>query len=212
MSTDIISGGSVDLWTIDPASKAGRVTLYDGNGLPLTGMGTDTARGGLNVLVRQTAATAAGASVWAVRNTHATKRLYITRIVMQLSFDGTGAATLMRYEWIKGTGNTALSGGAVVTPAIFQTDLTQSVAVDARILDTGLTVTGVTFGASIWTGTQGRLTPAATVQAAGGFLEILEWPTAIELKQNEVLALRNGPTNVSVIGDSVFGSVRFVER
>jgi hypothetical protein len=204
MSADIISGASSDLWTIDPSSKAGRVTLYDGNGLPISGMGKDTARGAINVLVRQTAATGAGATVWAVRNTHATKRLYITRIVLQMSFDGTGAATLMRYELLKGINNTALTGGAAVTPSIDETDLTQSVC--------GLTVTGVTYGGVVWGGTHARMTPSATVNATGSMIEVLEWPKIIELKQNEVLGIRNGPTNASVIGDSVFGSMRFVER
>lgn len=37
MSVEIVSGASVDKWTIDPTSKAGRVTLYDAAGNALLG-------------------------------------------------------------------------------------------------------------------------------------------------------------------------------
>ena len=36
MSTDIISGNSTDLWTVDPTSKAGRVTVYSAAGAVVT--------------------------------------------------------------------------------------------------------------------------------------------------------------------------------
>jgi len=132
-----------------------------------------------------------------------------------MSFDGTGAATLMRYEWVKGTGVTTFSGGVAVTSAILKTSLGQGAGVDPRVLDTGLTTTGLVAGGSIYTASHGRMTPSATVNACSGqhildFSEIGMGP--LELAQNEILLLRNGPTNGSVIGDSVFGAVTFIEK
>lgn len=209
----IKSGASSDQLTIDPTSKAGRVTLYDAAGNCLSP--SELARGAVNILVRQSATTAAGATVWGLRNSSSTRTINILRIMFQCSFDGTGAATLMRYEFLKATGVSAFSGGSAVTAAIFKTALGQGTGVDPRVLDTGLTLTGAAFGGSLYTISHGRLTPSATAQAAGGqhiidFSELGMGP--LELAQNEVLCLRNGPTNTSVIGDSVFGSVEFIEK
>ena len=158
------SGASSDQWTIDPTSKAGRVTLYDAAGNSL--QPTELARGAVNINVRQTAATGAGATVWGLRNSSGTRTVNILRFQFNLAFDATGAATLMRYEFLKATGVTSFTGGAAVTASIFKTSLTQATGVDARVLDTGLTLTGATFGAPFYTTTFGRLTASATMQSA----------------------------------------------
>lgn len=206
------SGASSDQWTIDPTSKAGRVTLYDFAGNSL--QPTELARSTSNILVRQTAATAAGVTVWALRNSSAVRTIVILGIAFQLSFDGTGAATLMRYEWLKATGVSAFSGGAGVTSAIHKTSLSAPLG-ETRVLDTGLTTTGAAFGGAIYTTTHGRLTPSATAMADGP-QHLLDFTSLgmgpLELAQNEILALRNGPTNASVVGDSVFGTVFFIEK
>ncbi len=166
-----------------------------------------TNRGIADIRVVQSATTAAGASVWAIRNATAAKKLYITRIWMQLFQSGTGAATEMQYEWIKGTGCTAMSGGAVVTPLIKRTGITNP-DINARVLDTGLTQTGISQGAAFFNCAWSRLTHSATQAGAvsGQFtLDLLGDP--IELLQNEVLSLRQAVN--SVIGDSVSGGVEF---
>jgi len=203
----IKSGNSTDQWTIDP-TNAGRVTLYDANGNLLYPLATR--RSVANILVRQSAATVAGAVVWAMRNPYSNIIVSIMRIYLQLSFDGIGAATLMRYELIKGTGCTAMSGGAIVIPLIKRTSIGQS-NTDIHVLDTGLTLTGVTFGSAFHTVTWGRNTPSASIQAASSQHKLNYFTYPIELAMNEVLAIRNGPTNNSVIGDTILGSVDFVE-
>ena len=203
----IKSGSSTDQWIIDP-TNAGRVTSYDANGnllCPLV-----TRRSVAKILVRQSAATAAGAVVWAIRNPYFNITVSIMKIYLQLSFDGTGTNILMRYELIKGTGCTAMSGGAIVVPLIKRTSIGQS-NTEIRVLDTGLTLTGVTFDSSFHTMTWGRMAPSTSVQSPSPpyLLDYSKYP--IELATNEVLAIRNGPTNNSVIGDTVIGSVEFVE-
>lgn len=185
--------------------------LFDAAGNQLSP--AELARGAANILVRQTAASAAGTVVWALRNS-GSRTIQIPRIFLQLSFDGTGAATLMRYELLKATGVTSITGGAAVTPSNFKTALSFN-SVDCKVLDTGLTLNGASFGGPILTATQGRLTPSATAQSAGSPAYI-DLPTLgmgpIELAPNEALVLRVGPTNVAVIGDSVFGSVFLIEK
>lgn len=189
----------------------GQVELTDGTGVSVTP--AETARGMVNILVRQTAATAAGVTVWAIQNPSATKTVLVKNCKIQLSFDGTGAASQMRYEWVKATGVTTFSLGVAVTPINLRTALGAPAAV-VRVLDTGLTTTGGTF-VSASTMTSNRVTFSAT-QAA----QSLVWNTGmesvqnapIELAQNELWGLRNGPTNASVIGDTVVGYCEFSER
>jgi hypothetical protein len=210
----IQSGASADLWTIDPTSKAGRVSLYDTGGVALNP--AELARGEANILVRQTATTAAGACVWGMRNNNSTRTIQVLRIKYQLSFDGTGAASLMRYEWIKATAVTVFSGGVAVTPVNMKTSLGAPTQTEVRVLDTGLTTTGITGATALHTSNWARLTFSAT--QAGGLsgqfiLDFAEQGMGpLELAQNEILCLRNGPTNASVVGDTVLGGVLFIEK
>ena len=97
-----------------------------------------TNRGIADIRVVQSATTGSGVATWAFRNKTSGKKIYITRIWMQLFQSGTGAATEMQYEWVKGTGCTAMSGGNAVTPLNKRTAFTNP-DVDIRVLDTGLT-------------------------------------------------------------------------
>lgn len=159
--------------------------------------------------VAQSATTAATAVVWAIRNsaTAASKRiLYVRKIWMQLWFKGTGAATEMQYEWIKGTGCTAIAGGGVAVTGLLKRTTLTNPDVDCQVLDTGLTMTGGALGSAFFNATMSRLTHSAT--QAGGIggmipLDFKEYP--IELAANEFLALRQCTT--SVIGDCVSGGV-----
>lgn len=81
-------------WRVENGS--GRAHLYDAKGEPIhrNWLG----RGIYAIKVRQTAATAAGAHVWALRNPSGTRTVYVRRLWTQEYFDGTAAATLMKYE------------------------------------------------------------------------------------------------------------------
>lgn len=163
-------------------------------------------RGIAHVSVIATATTAADASLWAIRNKTAAKTLFITRIWLQMSFNGTGAATEQRYALRKGISCTAMSGGAAVTPLLKRTAITNP-NVDCRVLDTGLTQTGISQGAVFWSCAWARLTHSAT--QAGGIspLFTLDFQSPLELAQNEVLSLQN--VVAAVVGDSVFGACEF---
>ncbi len=167
-----------------------------------------TNKGVLDIRVAQSATTAAGASVWAVRNATAGKVIFITKIWIQLSFLGTGAATSMVYELIKGTGCTAMSGGSAVTALLKKAGVTNP-DVDARVLDTGLTQTSISQGAAFWNMSHQRVTNGATQTSnTTGPMVLLDFSDdPIELVQNEVLSLRQAAT--SVIGDTVRGGVEF---
>lgn len=101
----------------------------------------------LPVNIRQTAATASGATVWAMRNsTNATVNLYIKRMKLVMSFDQlTALASITaRYDLIRFSGATPTGGTALTVAQMYSGDLATQVA-DARFLDTGLTTTGVVF-------------------------------------------------------------------
>jgi len=151
-----------------------------------------------------------------MRNNNATRTIQVLRIKYQLSFDGTGAASLMRYEWVKATAVTVFSGGVAVTPVNLKTSLGNPTQTEVRVLDTGLTTTGITNAQPLHTSNWARLTFSAT--QAGGIsgqfiLDFAEQGMGpLELAQNEILCLRNGPTNASVVGDTVLGGVLFIEK
>jgi hypothetical protein len=208
MAIQIISGASDSELVVDPTSKAMRSGLYSTDGLVVAP--TDLYRGIATIIVRQTATTAAAAVTWAIYNPSSARTIYIKEIWCQLFFDGTAVATIMKYEWIKATGCTAFSAGSAVTPLHKKTAIS-SPAAQIRVLDTGLTTTGASFGGSMLTMGQGRVTQTA-INYSGtvfslGFENFREFP--IELAQGEILALRQ--TVVSVIGDNVIGYVEFSE-
>lgn len=204
----IQSGVSADLLTVDPTSKAARVALYGPDGEPLLYI-SNRNRGIAHIRVRQSAATALGAVVWAIRNSSAGKTLYITKLWLQMWFDGTGAATEMKYELIKGTGCTAMSGGTAITPLLKRTTLTNP-DVDCRVLDTGLTLTGVTQEPDpFWSAAMARLTHSATQAGGIGTQHVLDISeeAPIELAYQETLSLRQWAT--SVLGDNIAGGCEF---
>lgn len=170
-----------------------------------------------SVTVRQSAATGAGAATWAILNpTGSGKVVSIRSIDLLLFFDGTAAATLMKYEMVKYTGVTAFSGGSAVTPMHKRTSLSGAAAAQARVLDTGLTLTSGSAQAIVPIGTMGRVTQTTT-----NFQSLRTQPLspnergtinamAIELAPGEALAIRQ--TVTSVIGDNVVGYVETAEH
>jgi hypothetical protein len=187
--------------------------ITDSSGAELTKPATYA--GIFPVNVRQSAATAAAAIVWGLYNASATKIVYVRAIQLQMFFDGTAAATLMKYELVKYTGVTAFSGGAGVTPMHKRTSLSAALVAAARVLDTGLTATSGAAQSPVQIGAMGRVTMTATnfqsyvtmplSQNERGTLSAL----AIELAQNELLAIRQSAT--SVIGDNIVGYVETAE-
>jgi hypothetical protein len=203
----IQSGASADLATIDPTSKALRVTLYDSAGNELV----KEPSGGiyhLPVGLRLTAAVAAGSAVWAMRN-GGTRTIYITEIDLLFGFDGTAAATTSRWELIRFS-DANPSGGTAMTPVKHATAMAASSVQDARFnAAAALTVTGITFEdlAFAYGGCQRQVHATNALQLGLG---ALQRRGIFELAPNEGLALR---TNiVAVIGDSCQGHIAWEEQ
>lgn len=207
MAVELKSGASTDLQTIDPVSKAGRVTLYNQAGEPLSR--NITFEGSAEIEVRQSAATGAPVVVWALHNPDPTKIIFVQSIQVRCFFDGTAAATLMKYEIIKATGVTVFSGGVLVTPLKKKTSQTPLGVV--RLLDTGLTTTGIANVQVLGNLVQGRVTQTTTNFSSSQ--ELFDfWALqkgAIQLAQNEILGIRQ--TVTSVVGDNIIGTVDWNE-
>lgn len=201
------SGASAD---VDTTPKAQRVIQYDPHGNPTVGMpalGSFMAR----INVRQTAASVADSVVYALWNpTGATRTILVRSIRLQLFFDGTAAATLMKYKLFKATGMTAYGTGTAVTAMAKRTSLTATG--QPRVLDTGMTLTGATGHVDFDEVTQGRVTQTTTVFSStlreAGLNDFGEAP--LELAAGEVLGIRLGAA--AVIGDNCIGTIMWDER
>jgi hypothetical protein len=207
MAIQLISGASSDILTIDPASKAARVTLYGPDGEPRAFI-SNRDRGIADVRVQQSATTGAPAVVWAIRSVTTARVVYVSKLWLQLYQSGTGAATELWYELIKGTGCTGISNGSTVTPLRKRTLLVNP-DVEVKVLDTGLTLTGVTLGSAFFNCLWPRITHSATATANSAsnpfVLDFGDEP--IELALNEVLAIRT--VNTAVVGDGIIGGCEF---
>ena len=105
------------------------------------------------------------------------------------------------------------SGGAGVTPMYKRSGLSAGIAALARVGDTGLTATNGVAGAVVPLGAMGRVTQTTTNfqsiwSALAKETEVAN-ALAIELAQNELLAIRQSVN--SVIGDNIVGLVEAVE-
>lgn len=152
--------------------------------------------------IRQSATSAIGTIVAFIRNTHATRVLYVNKLSQELGFDGVGAATLMKYELAKYTAVTATTGTSV-TPIIKRTSQGASPAAEVKVLDTGITLTGGVLQGVLNQTMSGRTTPSATVAPVIN-REYIDFNLAndspIELAQNEAIAIRLAAT--AVVGDT----------
>lgn len=188
--------------------------LVDANGNQLAPV---AAHGGIwPVVIRQTAATVAATIVWALWNpTASVKTIHVRSINLALFFDGVAAATLMKYELLKLTGVTAFSAGTALTPVHKRTSLSGALVGQAKVLDTGFTLTGGAAQQAIQIGAQGRVTQTVTAfsQSIVQMLAANERGTvnamAIELAAQEALAIRLNAT--AVIGDNCVGYVETAE-
>lgn len=163
----------------------------------------------LPIAFRQSAATAADSTIWAMRNLGANRTLYIRRLVLAVSFDGTAAATTSQYE-VRRFRDATPTGGTALAVVKKNTTETASAVTDARFVDTGLTVAGVTFDAPSITAGAPR-----QVAAVGQFVH--EWPGmaagqssgAFIVTGLDGLCIRNGVT--AVVGDAVRGWIEWDE-
>jgi len=99
------------------------------------------------VNLRQTAATAAGATVWSMRNSSSsTVLVFIERISLLLAFDSITPTTRAtpRYDLARFSTATPTGGTSISVTQMYSGDGSTQVT-DVRFLDTGLTTTGLVF-------------------------------------------------------------------
>lgn len=99
------------------------------------------------IRIRQSATTAAGVTVFAMRNpTTSTRKVFLGSIHLNAAFDtGTGLTrALLGYDIVRFSAATPTGGTAIAVIPLDTTNATSQVT-DARFLDTGLTTTGVVF-------------------------------------------------------------------
>ena len=138
----IQSGATADEATVDPVSKAIRVTLYDSGGNELTEAGELMYFSEINI--DQTTAAAAGSLVWALVN-GATKSIEVAFYALQLIFDGVAAAGVTKhYQLVRFSGGNP-TGGVAITPMKQKTSDAASTKAFLAQLSTGLGVAGITF-------------------------------------------------------------------
>lgn len=154
--------------------------------------------------IRQSAGTAANATVWAMRNAAAsTKTIYIERIELMMGFDaGTPLGrSLQRYDLIRFATATPTGGTAVAVAQMDSSALATQVT-DVRFLDTGLTTTGATLGATFAT--------IGCPASDGATASYSRCGIAIKLGPGEGFAIR---LNVAAVaGQSLTGDIVWSER
>lgn len=205
----IQSGSGADLLDVT-AAKSAKATLYDAGASGAEILPLPTRAFLLPILVRQTGATAAASTVWAARNVAGPQTVYIRRIRGAVTFDGTAAAaTTIGYDFMRFSVATP-TGGTALTPIKKRSAYAASNVSDARFLDTGLTVAGVTFE-----------TPFARVQAPISVTSMIrpfeidfsylgDRGAPFELASGEGLAIQL--TATAVIGLGISGWVEYDER
>jgi hypothetical protein len=162
----------------------------------------------LPISVRATAATAAPATIWAMRN-GGTRTLYIRKILLQAVFDGTPAGSEASYAIKRFTAATP-SGGTAISPIKKRSSYPVSTLADARFLDTGLTVAGVTFENAAINFGGPRQNGAACEYNMSFDMGGNENYDCFVLAPNEGLAIQLA--NAAVIGDSIQGHLEYDER
>ncbi len=203
---EVKSGADATLLTVDPISLAARVTLYGPDGQALA-VKSNYGKGIYQAKWRHTSAIGATNPVFALRNTHATRVVYIRKAWFQLWFDGVGAATEMAFAWRRGTGCTSIATGSVVTPFDKRSSLATS-DIECKVLDTSLNCVGVTWGSYFTAHAWARLTHSATQAGGVSPLYLFDFgDQPVELMQNEVLAVVTAGN--TVIGDNVSGGVEY---
>jgi hypothetical protein len=156
------------------------------------------------VNIRQSAATASGATVWSMRNSAtSTIIVFIERIELLMAFDSGSPLTrsLQRYDLVRFSTATPTGGTQVSVAQMWSGDGGTQVT-DVRYLDTGLTTTSVVFNPPFCTiGCPATDATTTKYQREG---------IALLLGVGEGLCIKlNG---AAVIGQSLTGEVVWSER
>ena len=142
----IKSGATADLMTVDPTSKAARVTLYDSLGTELYPAPTGCYLAKLEC--RCTGAPAAGVTWFDLRGPP-TLKAYVRNLRGTVCFDGTALAAsgTLRMGLYRGTGAATATGGAAITPSKKNSTYGAATVVNVQfdITGAGLTTTGITY-------------------------------------------------------------------
>lgn len=136
----IQSGAGVDVATVDPSSKALRVTLYNPDGA--THDKEFTGNYSVPVEVIPTTLTD-GTTYFSMRNL-GTKDCWLHKIRVKLGFSGTAAASRSLFQLRRFSGATP-TGGTALTPVKFDNTYPASSMTDIRYAPGGLTTTGCVF-------------------------------------------------------------------
>ena len=140
MAAEIKSGASADLATVDPTSKAIRVSLRKTNGDLLI----PEYDGNYCLPIEIVPSTLTDGTVyWAFRNTGA-KRVFIHKMRIKVGFAGTPGASGSRFQLRRFSAATPTGGTALDVIKFDNTQPASSVG-DARFAPAGLTVAGVSF-------------------------------------------------------------------
>lgn len=208
MGFQLQSGVDASLATVDPTSKALRVTLYDTLGVEVNKAPIGSYLLPIN-MGRLTAAIAANSLIWSVRNAVGSgKTVKIRRILSNVAFDGTAAATTALYDWVRFSAATP-TGGTAMTVIKKRNSAPASAVTDARFnAAAALGVAGVVFETSFFSIGNQR-------QVAAGKTADLRFEVSgqdydnFELAPGEGMGIRLN--QVAVIGDSISGGVTWDE-
>lgn len=157
------------------------------------------------VQIRQSAATAANATVFAMRNAAAsTRTVFIERIALAGTFDAASPVgrSLLRYALCRFSTATPTAGTAVTVIEMDNGNAATQVT-DVRFLDTGLTTTGVVFES-----------PFAIIgipSSDGATVQYEREGIAIELAPGEGFCIRL-ITVAAIIGQGLSGEIVWSER
>lgn len=206
----IQSGATADLMTVDPTSKAARVTLYNSSGVEIRQPPSGSYMAPINV--RQTSAAAANVVVWNMRNpAGSAKTVYIRKISLSIAFDGTASAGItLRYKLLRY--NTGTYTGGTNVPVIKKaTSMPATAVTDIAFLDTGLTAAG---GPGLESEFLVIGIPASVTSGIG--VTQLDFANACERDALPVLVAGEGLQialqQAAIIGQTVGGCVEWDER
>lgn len=202
MSQEIKSGAGADLATVDPTSKALRVTQYKSDGTLLNEEYLGEYMCATGILTSAALATTVG--LFHIRN-GATRVMKIKAISVTMCFAGTAAATTFQMAFDRyNAASTTPTGGTAVVPVPENTTMGASTYASCLVCaaGTGLTLTGVNK-----TGPVSILALSRSVTGGNLFFNMTE--KDLELQPNEGLIFY--PFTTGVIGDSFTISVYWSE-
>lgn len=161
----------------------------------------------LTVVVRQTAASVPGTTIWTMYN-GGSRIIRLRRVMLNVQFDGAGAASDSLYGLVRFRGAVPTLGGALGVIKNNQSAGASTVT-DARLLDTGLTVAGISFDGP-FIGMSCPRTAGATAQYK------VDWPAIAQSPLEPMIivpldGLAITLSNTAVIGDSISGMIEWDE-